>query len=97
MTVGTEQHDTSNNAQRWPSWPAHQSTGSSTTPPNVTGPACPLDIAKRVVDNLGMGHEAVNNERYRLSGVSSVVGATNQQLRLRVKHGEAWLAKRVRS
>jgi hypothetical protein len=49
------------------------------------------DIAKRLVDRTGWSHGRVNGELNRLAGLASVGGATNAQLRSRLKQGEKWL------
>ncbi|HEX3087689.1 MAG TPA: hypothetical protein VHQ23_03475, partial [Ilumatobacteraceae bacterium] len=49
------------------------------------------DIAKHLVDRTGWSHGRVNGELNRLAGLASVGGATNAQLRSRLKQGEKWL------
>jgi hypothetical protein len=51
------------------------------------------DIAKRLVDRTGWSHGRVNGELNRLAGLASVGGATNAQLRSRLRAGETWLRR----
>jgi len=53
-----------------------------------------MDIAKRLVDRTGWSHARVQAELNRLSGITSVGGATNDQLERRLRHGETWLRRR---
>ncbi len=53
-----------------------------------------FDIAKRLVDYTGWGHAKVQAELNRLSGITSVGSATNDQLERRLRHGETWLRRR---
>jgi superfamily II DNA or RNA helicase len=53
-----------------------------------------FDIAKRLVDFTGWGHAKVQAELNRLSGITSVGSATNDQLERRLRHGETWLRRR---
>ncbi len=52
------------------------------------------EIAKRLVDNTGWSHARVQAELNRLSGITSVGAATNDQLERRLRHGETWLRRR---
>ncbi len=52
------------------------------------------EIAKRLVDNTGWSHARVQAELNRLSGISSVGAATNDQLERRLRYGETWLRRR---
>ena len=53
-----------------------------------------MELAKRLVDLSGWGHAKVQAELNRLSGITSVGSATNDQLERRLRHGEAWLRRR---
>ena len=53
-----------------------------------------MELARRLVDVTGMGHAKVQAELNRLSGITSVGAATNDQLERRLRHGQAWLARR---
>jgi len=53
------------------------------------------ELAKRIVDYLGWSHAKVQTELNRLATVTSVASATNEQLKQRLRQGEAWL-KRIR-
>lgn len=53
-----------------------------------------FDIAKRLVDYTGWAHAKVQAELNRLSGITSVGSATNDQLERRLRHGETWLRRR---
>ncbi len=53
-----------------------------------------FDVAKRLVDYTGWGHARVQSELNRLSGITSVGSATNDQLERRLRHGETWLRRR---
>ena len=53
-----------------------------------------MEIAKRLVDVTGWSHARVQAELNRLSGITSVGAATNDQLEKRVRHGETWLKRR---
>ncbi len=53
-----------------------------------------MELAKRLVDVSGWGHAKVQAELNRLSGITSVGSATNDQLERRLRHGEAWLRRR---
>ena len=53
-----------------------------------------MDIAKRLVDVTGWSHARVQAELNRLSGITSVGSATNDQLERRLRHGETWLRRR---
>jgi superfamily II DNA or RNA helicase len=53
-----------------------------------------MEIARRLVDLTGLNHAKVQAELNRLSGITSVGAATNDQLERRLRHGQAWLARR---
>ncbi len=53
-----------------------------------------MDIARRLVDVTGWSHARVQAELNRLSGITSVGAATNDQLERRLRHGETWLRRR---
>ena len=53
-----------------------------------------MEIAKRLVDVTGWSHARVQAELNRLSGITSVGSATNDQLEKRARHGETWLTRR---
>lgn len=53
-----------------------------------------MEIARRLVDFTGLSHAKVQAELNRLSGITSVGAATNDQLERRLRHGQAWLARR---
>jgi hypothetical protein len=53
-----------------------------------------MELAKRLVDVTGWGHARVQAELNRLSGITSVGSATNDQLERRLRYGESWLRRR---
>jgi superfamily II DNA or RNA helicase len=53
-----------------------------------------MELAKRLVDISGWSHAKVQAELNRLSSITSVGSATNDQLERRLRHGEAWLRRR---
>jgi hypothetical protein len=53
-----------------------------------------MELAKRLVDITGWGHARVQAELNRLSGITSVGSATNDQLERRLRYGDSWLRRR---
>jgi superfamily II DNA or RNA helicase len=53
-----------------------------------------MELARRLVDITGWGHARVQAELNRLSGITSVGSATNDQLERRLRYGETWLRRR---
>jgi hypothetical protein len=53
-----------------------------------------MELAKRLVDITGWSHAKVQAELNRLSSITSVGSATNDQLERRLRHGDAWLRRR---
>ena len=51
------------------------------------------DVAKRLVDITGWNHARVQGEMNRLAGVTSVAGATVDQLERRLRYAESWLRR----
>ncbi|MDO8392554.1 MAG: DEAD/DEAH box helicase family protein [Actinomycetota bacterium] len=53
-----------------------------------------MELAKTLVDTTGFGHARVQAELNRLSGITSVGSATNNELERRIRHAEQWLRRR---
>ena len=53
-----------------------------------------FELAKLLVDTTGWSHAKVQAELNRLSGITSVGSATNDQLERRIRHAENWLRRR---
>jgi superfamily II DNA or RNA helicase len=49
------------------------------------------ELAKRIIDITGWTHGRVNGELNRLASVTSVGGATNDQLERRIRQADSWL------
>ena len=53
-----------------------------------------FELTRDLVDKTGWGHARVNAELNRLAGITTVGGATNDQLQRRLRHADAWLRRR---